>query len=1121
MHGDMVLDTWRHRNVETGRIGIPGAGYAMSAVGGGFGQHLGTLDNTFTALENDRALAYGPISRNALDGGVHVGDLHHQVGLSPNLDVNIHGPALQRSMAELSRRRKKAIKAAFRRIDRGQGWVSLQEFTRTLQQLSHLGHLDQQRVIHAICGGVGSRVTYTQFLGYYQALSCDIQRDRDFEDLMRHHWGFPEVSDMLDDMKNKFAMVGLAYTFRQYMEKSGSPDLSLESFQHAMSDVGIRYSQQDMSRMFEAFNGDSSPRNTIGILKFTTHLTSAPRPSTPEETLYGTAHFSEVPSQGGTHPFPSPLHTSLTTSLHGSQQPQVAPPETQYSHGNFHEHPPLAPLEDDDDPSPAPTETGCHPDPPHAPPEDDGGETAPPEKITAAEHAEVEEVQLAPLEQPHHSAGHQSSSVQSMSYTSGGVHHSFSGGLAGGHSFHAGGHGNVAAPSSGHAWNLVSHSAQHHGALLGHNESYDTLLGNGGSHQHGDAVVSGRKRALTVGINYIGTQAQLAGCINDSDSFVVFLTQHLGFDHGDIRQLRDDQQQRMPSKKNISTALGWLVNGARPGDHLFFHYSGHGSQQRDNDGDEMDGKDETIVPVDYQRHGMLSDDELRHLLARPLPKGVRLTVVLDCCHSGTGMDLPYKVIIDASGQSTDVKKKSAHKIPRLSDADICMVSGCRDSQTSADIQAGAAGNDQAAGAMTTAFLNVMRKSPELSFHQVLFEMRRFLKERGYQQVPQLSSEHFLNLTECFMPEARKPETGPLPSLRPPARRALSVGINYTCLPRGHGRLSGCINDSDTMVGILRETFGFQETQIRRLRDDRQDMMPTKANMLAQLHWLTAGAGPGDEMFFHYSGHGGQQSDTTGDEVDGKDETLIPFDFQTQGQLTDDELHSALIRSLPSHCRLWVVLDCCHSGTALDLRFKVRVSGDGRTATFRKTSSRPGVSASKAEILLISGCKDSQTSADVQSGQLGNTRAAGAMTTALRHCLSPTISCEDLIIRMRRYLKQNHFDQVPQMSSEQFISLDCSFVDYQENRQNKRALRSAARALPVSSLVTTSPTGVPSTVPTDVDRIHQLEEELAFLQKAHSGSPKKQVPGKVAGPLGAVGLRVALGASPTRFGPRYF
>ena len=116
-----------------------------------------------TALENDRALAYGLISRNALDGGVHVGDLHRQAGLSPNLVVNIHGPALQRSMAELSRRRKKAIKAAFRRIDRGQGWVSLQEFTRTLQQLSHLGHLDQQRVIHAICGGVGSRVTYSQF----------------------------------------------------------------------------------------------------------------------------------------------------------------------------------------------------------------------------------------------------------------------------------------------------------------------------------------------------------------------------------------------------------------------------------------------------------------------------------------------------------------------------------------------------------------------------------------------------------------------------------------------------------------------------------------------------------------------------------------------------------------------------------------------------------------------------------------------------------------------------------------------------------------------------------------------------------------------------------------------
>merc|ERR1712039_88601 len=87
------------------------------------------------------------------------------------------------------------------------------------------------------------------------------------------------------------------------------------------------------------------------------------------------------------------------------------------------------------------------------------------------------------------------------------------------------------------------------------------------------------------------------------------------------------------------------------------------------------------------------------------------------------------------------------------------------------------------------------------------------------------------------------------------------------------------------------------------------------------------------------------------------------------------------------------------------------------------------SASRAEVMMISGCKDSQTSADVQAGSMGAKRAAGAMTTAFRHTISPTISCEDLLLEMRRFLKGNGYEQVPQMSSEQFVQLDASFVNY--------------------------------------------------------------------------------------------
>jgi uncharacterized caspase-like protein len=98
---------------------------------------------------------------------------------------------------------------------------------------------------------------------------------------------------------------------------------------------------------------------------------------------------------------------------------------------------------------------------------------------------------------------------------------------------------------------------------------------------------------------------------------------------------------RHPTKHNMRMAMHWLVSGCQPGDSLFFHFSGHGSQQRNLNGSEVDGMDETILPVDFQTQGMIVDDEINMALVRPLPPGVRLHAVVDACHSGTVLDLPF------------------------------------------------------------------------------------------------------------------------------------------------------------------------------------------------------------------------------------------------------------------------------------------------------------------------------------------------------------------------------------------------------------------------------------------------------------------------------------------------
>ncbi|KAF9948697.1 Ca(2+)-dependent cysteine protease, partial [Mortierella alpina] len=160
-----------------------------------------------------------------------------------------------------------------------------------------------------------------------------------------------------------------------------------------------------------------------------------------------------------------------------------------------------------------------------------------------------------------------------------------------------------------------------------------------------------RKKALLVGINYFGDPNQLLGCINDTRDVFGFLNGYYGFRYQDTIMLTDDQiyEDKRPTGANIRYWMKWLVKDADPHDSLFFHYAGHGGRIKDfsyngkNEhlGDETDGYDEIIYPCDYLRSGIISDDEMYDLLVKDLPDGVQLTALVDACHSGTMLDLPY------------------------------------------------------------------------------------------------------------------------------------------------------------------------------------------------------------------------------------------------------------------------------------------------------------------------------------------------------------------------------------------------------------------------------------------------------------------------------------------------
>ena len=91
-----------------------------------------------------------------------------------------------------------------------------------------------------------------------------------------------------------------------------------------------------------------------------------------------------------------------------------------------------------------------------------------------------------------------------------------------------------------------------------------------------------RRKALIIGINYIGSSHALNGCINDAMNVRDFLVRERGFspNPADMVILTDLPENRgtpyEPTGHNMMAAFQWLSTGNNPGDSVWLSYSGHG-----------------------------------------------------------------------------------------------------------------------------------------------------------------------------------------------------------------------------------------------------------------------------------------------------------------------------------------------------------------------------------------------------------------------------------------------------------------------------------------------------------------------------------------------------------------
>jgi len=239
------------------------------------------------------------------------------------------------------------------------------------------------------------------------------------------------------------------------------------------------------------------------------------------------------------------------------------------------------------------------------------------------------------------------------------------------------------------------------------------------------------KRAVLFGIRYKNTENELEGCVNDANNMGILLQTEFGYLEQNITIVTDDDDVFPPTKKNILNTLKKAVKQTKAGDTLTVFFSGHGTQQLCEEGDEDNnedtpGFDDALCPCDYDDNGGITDDMLYHILVENLAVGAKVRAIFDCCHSGTCLDLKYA--IKNSNEYIHNEKQQAEDV-----TDALLISGCRDNQISLDTIM----EQKHTGLLTWALLQCLQQKNQ-TWQELLDSLHVLIAKQGEEQIPVLS-----------------------------------------------------------------------------------------------------------------------------------------------------------------------------------------------------------------------------------------------------------------------------------------------------------------------------------------------------------------------------------------------
>lgn len=252
-------------------------------------------------------------------------------------------------------------------------------------------------------------------------------------------------------------------------------------------------------------------------------------------------------------------------------------------------------------------------------------------------------------------------------------------------------------------------------------------------------------------------------------------------------------------------------------------------------------------------------------------------------------------------------------------------------------------------------------------------------------------------------------------------RALLVGINnYPTAP-----LNGCVNDVTDMAGFLVDHCSFRKNEISLLVNERA----TRIGILERLGLLLTGIQSGDRIFFHFSGHGVQlPTRNPQGEWDGLDEVICPYEFNwTEDTTLRDKEFASIFSSIPKGVLFTWVCDSCHSEDVHKMMANPSLQVKKRTidppadiAWGIETAQEKNIipfgirRIADGNVLLVSGCKSDETSADAKI----NGKFNGALTYHLLQYLKDgglTRPMSDVIGEVNKLIHAASFEQHPQLN----------------------------------------------------------------------------------------------------------